>query len=279
MQLIKIIKDKEYQYLFSVDGNKYGTPYDSTTCYGFADEKLVADDWEEVLAINGSLFYYFADNEGKQECFACGLEKSRGIINQETSMSCVTTYDDCMAVACMKDTGELMFGRQKWIRENLLEDESCYGAITGIGIMLGGKVRTDLHKGFESQWSVKAKRNLIGEDIDGNILSLVTEDEVTCTELCNLAVQQGFYNALCLDGGGSIFRRYCGEYTDMTKRKVKNCLLLYRKKIETVDWEKKYRELEERYNTLKEETVNYLNLCKEGTDASITEFVKHIEEI
>lgn len=56
--LIKIIKDTEtYDYKWSVDGNKYGTAYDITSASGFGDEKLIADGWEEVLAVNGGLFY------------------------------------------------------------------------------------------------------------------------------------------------------------------------------------------------------------------------------
>ena len=37
---IEIDRD-QYDYRWSVDGNKYGTAYDKTTCYGFSDKALV----------------------------------------------------------------------------------------------------------------------------------------------------------------------------------------------------------------------------------------------
>ena len=271
MSLIKIIKNPDFDYCFSVDGNKYGKPYDSTYSYGFSDEKLVSDDWEEVLAVNGSLFYYFENG-----CYACGLEKSRGTNNQETEMTAVTDYDNCMAIACMKETGQLIFGQSKWIRENVLN--VCYGAITGIGILLGGKLRTDLHKGFETQWKTKAKRNLIGEDKDGNIYSYVSPDLITCAELINRAIQMGFHNAMCLDGGGSIFRRVDGKYTDDTTRKVKNCLLLYRKEKKKEDWEEKYHNLENEFSDFKTNVKTFIKSCQKSTNETLDKFIKDMEE-
>ena len=280
MSLIKIPKEEKTKYMWSVDGNRYGTPYDSTKCYGFSDENLVKDGWSEVLAVNGSLFYYFENS-----CYACGLEKSRGENNQDVSMSCVSKYNNCMAIACDSETGELIFGKQKWIISNVLD--SCYGAITGLGVMLAGKVRTDLHDGFESQWNSKARRNLIGEDANGNFMSLIIDEEVSGAEMCSIAVSNGFYNCLCLDGGGSIFRRIYGNTYDFkTDRKIKNALLLYKKEDKPIDWEEKYKELSEdylelseRFAELKETTTDYLISCKNSTDESIDSILKIIEEI
>lgn len=270
MSLIEIVKENGYDYCFSVDGNKYGTPYDSTTSYGFADEKLVSAGWEEVLAVNGSLFYYYQNG-----CYACGIEKSRGIINQESEMTAVTDYDDCMGIACMKETGELIFGKSKWIRENVLN--VCYGAITGIGILLSGKARDDMHKGFDTQWKAKARRSLIGEDKEGNIYSYISPDEITCAELTNRAIKMGLYNAICLDGGGSIFRRHNGVYTHNTTRKVKNALILYRKKKED-DWKAKYQELENEYSDFKTKVKTFIKSCQQSTNDILDNFIKNMEE-
>ena len=282
MSLIKITKDQEYEYRFSIDGNKYGTDYDCTTSFGFGDEKLLKENYEELLAINGSLFYFYNDpTTRRKDCYACGLEKSRNENNQEVSMSCVSDYNSCMAIACVGD--ELVFGSQKWIIDNLLD--SCYGAITGLGIMLSGKIRKDMHKGFESQWNAKARRTMIGEDKEGNILSYSTNDRITCDDLCEIAIQNNFYNAICLDGGSSVFRRINGLYYDCaTVSKVKNALLLYRKKKD-VDYKKLYEEclekcaeLKANYLKLKNDTLDFINQCQESTNIILDEFKKELEE-
>ena len=283
MSLIKIVKSKSKIYKWSVDGNKYGTDYDHTVSYGFADENLIKEGYKEILAINGSLFYEY-DNA----FFACGVEKSRGINNQELEMDCVTKYNGCMSVACIGE--ELVFCSQKWLIENKIEE--CYGAITGLGLLMSGKVRNDLHKGFETQWDAKAKRNVIGEDIEGNILSYIEETPITCAALAEKVKELGFYNALAVDGGGSIWRRYNENYTHNTSRKVKNALILYAKDKED-EYQEKYESLKKAYNIvlesneelarkqkeLVETVVQYMEASKEATNKNIDDFIKMIKEV
>lgn len=254
MNLIKIVKDPNYDYKWSVDGNKYGDKYDITTEYGFSDVDLTTKGWECILKTNASLFYTW-DNKH----YACGLEKSRGVNNQELEMSCVTDYNTCMAIACVG--GELYFASQEWIINNKLEE--TYGAITGLGLILGGVARDDLHKGFESQWNAVSGRTIIGEDKDGNILSYSFSGETGKSGLTGKQAQEkclelGFYNAIMLDGGGSVFREYQGKYDISTTRKVKNALLLYRKKKtqETDDYKELYESLKKKNETLTEELKN-----------------------
>lgn len=230
MDLIKIKKEEGYEYKWSVDGNRYGTDYDVTVSAGFGDLDLKNQGYEEVLCVNGSLFYTY---EG--DAYACGLEKSRGVNNQDLGMACVTKYMDAMAVACVGD--ELWFASQKWIIDNKLQE--AYGAITGLGLLLAGK-KCDLHKGFESQWDATSGRTVIGEDKDGNFMSYsfpgtTGSSGKTCAALQLKCLELGFFNAICLDGGGSVFRRYRNDkgvvqYDIATTRKVKNALLLYRRK-------------------------------------------------
>ena len=250
--LIKIEKDPNYDYKWSVDGNKYGDKYDITTQNGFGDTKLEEEGWELVLKTNASLFYTWEDKH-----YACGLEKSRGVNNQEVEMTAVTDYNKCMAIACVG--GELFFGSQEWIINNKLEE--CYGAVTGLGLILSGKTRDDMHGAFNSQWNAISGRTIIGEDKDGNILSYSFAGETGKSGLTGKGVQAkcvelGFVNAIMFDGGGSVFRQYEGKYDISTTRKVKNALLLYRKKKTqeptepTIDYKLKYEELEKAYNDL-----------------------------
>ena len=251
--LIKIVKDENYDYKWSVDGNKYGDKYDITTQGGFGDLNLEEEGWECILKTNASLFYTWEDKH-----YACGLEKSRGVNNQELEMTAVTDYNKCMAIACVGD--ELYFGSQEWIINNKLEE--CYGAVTGLGLMLNGKARDDMHGAFNSQWNARSGRTIIGEDKDGNILSYSFSGEtgksgLTGKEVQAKCVELGFVNAIMFDGGGSVFRQYEGKYDISTSRKVKNALLLYRRKKATqkpseptVDYKAKYEQLEKDYNTL-----------------------------
>lgn len=228
--LIKITKDENYDYKWSIDGNKYGDTYDITSAGGFGDTNLVNQGWEEVLAVNGGLFYTYDSKH-----YACGLEKSRGTNNQELEMSCVTDYNPCMSIACVDN--ELYFASQEWIIKNKLD--SAYGAITGMGLLLDGKAKTDMHKGFESQWNQVSGRTIIGEDKEGNFLSYSVKGAtgtsgITGEQAVKVAQENGFHNAIMLDGGGSVWRRYFGAYDITTTRKVKNALILYRKKKDGV---------------------------------------------
>ena len=163
-----------------------------------------------------------------------------------------------MAIACVG--GELYFGSQEWIINNKLEE--CYGAVTGLGLILSGKARDDMHGAFNSQWNAISGRTIIGEDKDGNILSYSFAGEtgksgLTGKEAQAKCVELGFVNAIMFDGGGSVFRQYEGTYDISTSRKVKNALLLYRRKKvvqepspPTVDYKAKCEELEKAYNDL-----------------------------
>lgn len=267
--LVKFKLDKDqYEYKWSVDGNKYGEPYDSTTENGFGDVKLEAEGWELMLKVNGSLFYYFNDGT-RNNCYACGLEKSRGVNNQEVSMSCVSDYNTCMSIAGYEE--DLYFGKQGWVIQNMLDKSYC--AITGLGLLLSGSKRDDLHKGFETQWNQKSGRTVIGEDENGNILSYSFAGEtgksgLTCKELQDKCLELGFVNAIALDGGGSVFRQYRNEQGQLisdinTSRKVKNALLLYRKKKPQAP---NYEDIKQQYDSvckLLDETTQKLKLVSD----------------
>ena len=289
MELVKITKDPEYEYVFSVDGNQYGDKYDITTQNGFSDEDLVAKGYELVLKINGSLFYSYENAH-----YACGLEKSRGINNQNVGMTAVSDYNSCMAIAGIGE--DLYFGSQQWVIERALDDAYC--AITGLGLILGGKKRNDLHAGFESQWKAISGRTVIGEDEQGNIMCLSFPGEtgksgMTCAQLQDRCLELGFWNALCLDGGGSVFRWYNGKYDISSSRKVKNALLLYRKKrgtaeVPAINYEELYTAAVQLNNDLTERNTQLeaqLNQAQEHLAAAednintLTDKINRIKEI
>lgn len=259
--LLTFKKDDAYEWVWSVDGNKYGTDYSITTANGFRDEKLEAEGYELMLKVNGSLFYQY---DGLY--YAEGLEKSRGVNNQDVSMSAVYDFNNAMAIAGYKE--DLYFASQKWVIDNMLDKSYC--AITGLGLLVNGKKRNDLHKGFEAQWSQISGRTVIGEDSKGNILSFTVQGETnkqgyTCPQLQDKCLELGFYNAICLDGGGSVFRQYRNDqgqlvYDATTSRKVKNALMLYRrKKDQGADLEAQISELQAENEKLREQLTQTEN--------------------
>lgn len=224
--LIKIIKSDLYDYRWSVDGNKYGESYDITTQDGFSDPTLEKEGWERVLKVNGSLFYTYDSAH-----YARGLEKAFGSNHQDASMTAVSDYNDAMAIACLED-GQFIFDKQSNIIANYLD--SAYGAITGLGVLLQGK-SVDMHTGFDTQWDQISGRTVIGVDSDGNYLSYsfagtTGSGGLTGEQVQSKCIELGFYNAIMLDGGGSVFREYFRSYDISSTRSVKNALMLYRKR-------------------------------------------------
>ena len=259
-ELVKIERDPNYNYRWSLDGNRYGDKYDITVMGGFGDEKLKADGWEEVLAVNGSLFYTY---DGKH--YAHGVEKSRGVINQELEMSCVTDSFEVMALG-MDYNGGLAFKKTKDI---CAEIWNYYGAVTGeFGIMKDGEKAEWGKEIFTAQYNDISGRTIIGTDKDGNYLSyslagVSGSSGKRGAELYDLCKSLGFWNAICFDGGGSVFRRVNGVKDITTTRKVKNCVLLYRKKRNVEEELAKMKTaLEEAENGLKTMQQKYDEVCQ-----------------
>ena len=111
-QTVHIAKIKKSNIRGSVDGNKYGTSYDKTVPSGFSDKSLIQDGYKEAIAINGSLFYSY-----ETDTYAEGVEKSRGVNNQDFYMSCVSDFNEVMALGCGYD-GSFVFDKQKNIIAN-----------------------------------------------------------------------------------------------------------------------------------------------------------------
>lgn len=254
--LITIRKDSDtYEYKWTVVGNKYGTGNDLMTQDKFKDELLEAQGYESVIKVNGSIFYTYEDKG-----YANGLEKSRGTNNQELEMGCVTEYNTNLAVAFVGS--ENWYANQKWIMNNKLDE--AYGAITCQGLIFNGKATSNMHHGFDSQFSAVSGRTIIGEDKDGNYMVYSfagTTDKagMTGAECQSKCLELGFHNALMLDGGGSVFREVLGVKQISTTRAVKNAVMLYRKKKDTSKDDSKDNPSEVDYKTLYEEEVSKYN--------------------
>lgn len=236
INIAKIKKNQEIRG--SVDGNRYGKAYDKTIPAGFSDKDLIKAGYKEVTAQNGSTFYSW-----NGATYAEGIEISKGINNQDFYMDAVTKFNSVMTIG-FPYTGGIIFAPQ---REIILNASKYYGAVTGIfGIIYEGKQNAmgssiNRNGGF----TVKSGRSILAEDEDYYYSICFAGDTgstgLTGKELYNLCitVSKNMINAICFDGGGSVFQRIEGEYTINTTRQVKNGIMLFVKDDEATPQEPK----------------------------------------
>lgn len=227
----KVAQEDGYEYRMSVDGNKYGTAADRTVFAGFHDDALIKDGYEECVKVNGSIFYSYGG-----ATFAEGVEKSRGVNNQELGMSCVTKFADTMSIG-MDAAGGIVFDKQRNITAVL---DKYYSAVTGMfGIMRNGE-RCEWGRELESQrnnmYSNVSGRTIIGWNANTKEYIFITIPGATGSggkrgsELFDICKNAGCTDALCMDGGGSVFLIKNGTPVVTTARLVKNSVILYRRK-------------------------------------------------
>lgn len=207
----------------SVDGKQFGSSGDKRQMGKFKDQNLINSGYKEAAATCGSLFYIY-----DSACYAEGLEKSMGVNNQDIYMSCVSNFNEVMAVGYPYDGG-VVFAKQKDIIANL---DSYYGASTfAFGIMKDG-VKAEWGKTeHKSQYNCKSGRAILGQN-DSYVFMVDVEGTTGSSglygsQLYALCNKLGMKDAGCWDGGGSVFFRVNGTIKDSTTRYIKHANLLY----------------------------------------------------
>lgn len=216
----------------SVDGNRYGMDYDVTVAAGFADNTLLNAGYTEAFAGNGSLFYSY---DGAY--YAEGVELVQGgVNNQDLSMTAVSDFADTMAVGFLRDCGGIVFDKQSNITNSL---SAYYSAITGaFGIMKDGASTPWGSDKRSSIYNTVSGRTILGQN-DEYVFHLsfagtTGSSGLNGTQLYNLCSQLGMSDAICFDGGGSVWQRIEGVgYTTTTTRKVKNAWMIFYKEVPT----------------------------------------------
>ena len=216
----------------SVDGNKFGTSYDITVAAGFSDKTLLADGYTEAFAGNGSLFYTYDSAH-----YAEGVELVQGgVNNQDLSMSCVSNFVDVMAVGFLKDCGGIVIDTQQNITNNL---DAYYSAITGaFGIMKDGAHAPWGYDARSSIYNTLSGRTILGQNNDYvfhvAFAGTTGSSGLNGDQLYTLCSNLGMVDALCFDGGGSVWQRIENiGYTVTTTRQVKNAWMIFYKEIGT----------------------------------------------
>lgn len=248
--LIKIPFDDAYDYAFTMGGDK-GKVYRADVQY---DANYKAVGYSIYFKCNGSLFYKDTDGLYKAE----GIEKIEGVQTQESDVS----FNDDMA--CVVVDNKLIFDKQYNIIGKYLNNAYC--GLTGMGILLNGQEFT--HHTF-AEWNVRSGRTIIGTDRDGNFMSYqfagtTGKTGKTGPELVQICKDNGFYNALLLDGGGSVYREFNGQKLITTTRAIKNTFIIYRrKKTDPTDYKDLYEKEKVKTTRLSEKIANIKNICEE----------------
>jgi hypothetical protein len=219
-QTVKIAKIPKSNMRGSVDGNQYGKPYDKTIPQGFSD---FIPGYTEAIACNGGIFYSW-----ETDTYAEGIEKSKGINNQDFYMSCVADFNEVMAVGFPYDGG-VVFAKQKDIISNI---NSYYGAVTFcFGIMKNGQKAEWGKSEHASQYNCVSGRTILGQDAEYiyvlSIAGTTGKTGLRGNQLFGLCEHLKLTDAGCFDGGGSVWMRVDGSYKNTTTRKVKNAVLLF----------------------------------------------------
>lgn len=204
----------------SVDGNRYGMPYDKTIPQGFSDK---IEGYTEAIACNGGTFYSY-----ETDCYAEGIEISKSINNQDFNMSCVSNFNECMAVGFPHEGG-IVFDKQINLMHNWWD---YYGAVTfAFAIMKDGQKCTWGNPTSDPQYNCVSGRTILGQDETHvyvlSIAGVTGKTGLRGSQLFGLCEHLKLRDAGCFDGGGSVFMRVNGSYKNNTTRKIKNAVLLF----------------------------------------------------
>lgn len=223
VSVIEAKSDSIEKFQISVLGDKYDTPTSVQYCGNFKDTELEAQGWSQVALVNGGLFF-----PSVAQNFAVGIEKVMGIVNEFDDPS----KDNVLAL--YHDDKMFYIAPQSYVKANL---GKYRGAVTSaFGLKNNGITDTRGRIENSSQFNSRSGRTIIGKKADGTIviacLRAVTGSSkgITGLECVTLATKLNLRNAVCMDGGGSVYQRYLGKTIIDTPRRVKNGIALYRKR-------------------------------------------------
>ncbi len=197
-------------------GTIIGEPYTSPRCVQYPrDFKDNQINETMLLKVNGGIFYSYDDMY-----YANGIEISQGNINQAWD----TEYDNVYGLG-IKDDFTPIFAKQRDLKNMKLRS-----AVTAnFGIVINGVKLTSLS--YVTNYYPLSGRTIIGHN--GSEWVIISFGGVTGktgmsgNQLGDLCLQQGCVNALCMDGGGSVYLNVGGNTIINTTRKIKNAFMIY----------------------------------------------------
>lgn len=220
--IIDYLGQKVHVYKMAGKGTIVGDPYGSPTAAQHPS-KFNDDLGYKRITINGGIFYRYDETY-----YANGIEVSKGKINQAWD----TGYDDVYGVGITYDF-KPVFAKQRD-----LKNMSLRSAITAnFGIMINGtKV---ISPKYVADYSSISGRTILGHNgtewITISFAGVTGKTGLAGSQLYNLCKQVGCINAVCLDGGGSVYLKVDDITVLNTTRIVKNVFMLYTEQKGEID--------------------------------------------
>lgn len=282
-----IVDNKRYDYRFSVLADPYNLNGESTLyppSY-FKDLAAEKEGYHCAFMTNGALFYTY---DGLN--YSNGLEVSQGVVNQDLSMTAVSDYLNCGAIYSDVDDKDkpLFIGRyEEWM--NALIPGHIQNALSGILIRKDGQTIYDNKPKYEAQWNSSSNRTIWYETVgrDGErYIGTIMMMSVTVDEAIRVCECLGIDAAIVMDGGGSCFRKICGDWDVEASRKVKSAMALYYKeKSPEPEPEPEPSDLEKRVTSLEEEVkdikmrLDKLEPVVDALDIDVTKLYETMKDL
>ena len=201
--------------------------FDRKIASQFHDSALESSGWSLIGVINGGIF----NDQYAPTIYANGLEKSYWT---EHEMYDDYGLDAVMAIGHYGDANIPIIDTQAAIRAL---NTSLRGAVTGAFGLLKNGVQ-NYGNIAQGSFSSLSGRSIIGRDSNNVIYFISTpgvtgSSGITGSQAKDLALYLGLYDAVCLDGGGSVSLIYQGSWKVSTTREIKNAFGLYVKQKDT----------------------------------------------
>ena len=213
-------EDSKHNIKLSILANKYGPDADQRAMT-FKDENLEAQGYKLFAMVNAGLFFTV-----NGETFTEGIEKAEGILHESDDAG----LDNVLGLGLNENM--LYVYSQKVLKERA---DEFYGMITSaFGLVNNGWTDTRGKVQHKAIYNSKSGRTIIGKKSDGttvtaSLAGVTGRSGITGARTVTLAKQLGLRNAVCMDGGGSVFCIIDGVIYINTSRLLKSMFAVYYK--------------------------------------------------
>ena len=213
-------EDSTHDIKLSILANKYGHDADQRALT-FKDENLEAQGYKLFAMVNAGLFFTV-----NGETFTEGIEKAEGVLHESDDSG----LDNVLGLGLNENM--LYVYSQKILKERANE---FYGLMTAaFGLINNGWTDTRGKAQHPGIYKSKSGRTIIGKKSDGttvtaSLAGVTGRSGITGSRTVALAKLLGLRNAVCMDGGGSVFCIIDGVIYINTSRLLKSMFAVYYK--------------------------------------------------
>lgn len=216
----------------AIMGLKYDVANNKKLAIDWHDTYLESNGWTRKAVINGGIFF----TEGSYS-YANGIEKIGWTVNEQYDD---TNLDPVIAIGHTDGTSnQISINLTSTLRATL--DQWIYrGAITGaFGLLRNGSIDQG-NTSLQGEYSSLSGRSIVGNKADGTIVfasvaGVTGSSGLTGAQTLSLAQTLGLYNAIAMDGGGSVSLVYDDVWKVQTSRTIKNAIAIYTQDVTPID--------------------------------------------